>query len=229
MDIHLLPGLGADHRLFSRFLTGLPGRHVHDWPRMGTGAGLRRFAEVMADRVDIQRPHALVGVSMGGMVAQEMAAITRPLHTIIISSWKGPQEMPLHIRSLRGTRPERLITGAMLRHLMPMVRWQMGVETPDETALLEEFMHVHTVEQIKVQVAAVLDWEGPRRSVQGLVHIHGDHDRLMPVGLVEGARIVKGGTHFMVFSKALQVERIVREVLGLGNDRGERAPEDTNT
>jgi hypothetical protein len=35
----------------------------------------------------------------------------------------------------------------------------------------------------------------------------------MPASLVKGARIVPGGTHFMVFSKAREVGELVRSAL----------------
>lgn len=209
MDIHLIPGLGADHRIFDRLLVDMPDRHAHDWPVMAPGSSLRHFAEALAERIDASRPHVLIGMSMGGMVVQEMAAITKPERVVIISSWKGPHEMPLPIRSLRGTHPERVLTKEMLRRLMPMIRWQMGVRGKEEVALLDAFMHAHTIEQLKVQVAAVLDWQGPPSPVEGLLHIHGDQDRLMPLAPIQGAVVIAGGTHFMVFSKAKEVEMIL--------------------
>ena len=102
MDIHLIPGLGADHRLFNRFLVDAPHRFAHDWPDMPEGSSLVDFAKKLALEVDSSRPHILIGMSMGGMVVQEMAALTKPKAVAIISSWKGPAEMPLHIRALRG-------------------------------------------------------------------------------------------------------------------------------
>lgn len=213
MDIHLIPGLGADHRIFDRLLMDMPDRHAHDWPVMASGSSLRHFAEALAERIDGRRPHVLIGMSMGGMVVQEMAAFTKPERVVIISSWKGPHEMPLPIRSLRGTHPERVLTKEMLKRLMPMIRWQMGVRGKEELDLLDAFMHANTIEQLKVQVAAVLGWNGPPVPVGDLLHIHGDQDRLMPLAPIQNAVVVPGGTHFMVFSKAKEVEMILLDGL----------------
>lgn len=211
MDIHLIPGLGADGRIFQRFMAHAPQRVAHDHPRMPSGSSLRRYAEVIAERIPAGRPHVVVGMSMGGMIAQELATLTRPVRTVIISSWKGPQEMPLPLRTLRGTHPERTINPVLLRRLGPMIRWTMGVSTPEEVALLSAFMRDCTLEQMKVQVNAVMEWEGPAKPVPGLVHIHGDADRLMPVGLIKDAVVVKGGGHFMVYTHAPAVEQALRK------------------
>jgi pimeloyl-ACP methyl ester carboxylesterase len=210
MDIHLIPGLGTDHRIFQRLLVHHPSRIAHDWPRMANGSTLRHFAQALAERIDTSRPHVLLGMSMGGMVAQELAAITQPRHVVIVSSWKGPHEMPPAIRLMRRTHPERVLTKVMLARIATMVRWQMGVTTHEEVVLLDSFMHGIALEQLKVQIAAVLGWPGPVSPVKDILHIHGDQDRLMPLDLVRDAVVVPGGSHFMVWTQAAEVEAIIR-------------------
>lgn len=213
MDIHLIPGLGSDHRIFDKLLPDAPDRYAHDWPRMAEGSTLRHFAEALCERIDTSRPHALIGMSMGGMVVQEMAAISDPAHVIIISSWKGPHEMPPPIRLLRGRHPERILNKRFLQHSLPLVRWQMGVEEAESAALFDSFLAVHTIAQLKVQVNACLEWDGPANPIPDLVHIHGDRDRLMPLEHIAGAEVVRGGSHFMVYDKGPLVSGLVRAAL----------------
>jgi pimeloyl-ACP methyl ester carboxylesterase len=214
MDLYLLPGLGADHRLFRRLDLAPHRTQALDWPVMPEGSSLADFARVLADQVDRTRPHALVGVSMGGMVVQEMAAHTLPERTVIISSWKGPQEMPPPIRVLRGTHAERLMTPAFVKRTLPLMRWQMGVETDADKALFDAFIAATPLEQVRVQIAAVLGWEGPAKPVEGLVHIHGSADRLMPIWHIRHPVRVAGGGHFMVHDRPVEVGRLVLKALG---------------
>ena len=211
MDLYLIPGLGADHRLFERCDFGDHRVIAFDWPSMPEGSTLNDFARTLAEKVDAGAPHALIGVSMGGMVAQEMAAMTHPQKVIIISSWKGPQEMPLPIRLLRSAHAERLLTPAFFQRFQPIARWQLGVESPDEQGLFGHFLAVTPLAQLRAQVGAALGWEGapPHR----LVHIHGDQDRLMPIANIVAPIVVKGGTHMMVFSRAEEVSTLVRSAL----------------
>ncbi|MCB0790443.1 MAG: alpha/beta fold hydrolase [Flavobacteriales bacterium] len=214
MDCYLVPGLGADHRLFARL--DLRGHAVHylDWPEMPADSTMRDFARRMAARVDTTVAHALIGVSMGGMVAQEMAALTRPEHVVIVSSWKGVDEMPWNIRMLRGSHPERYLRPSLVRAAVPVVRWQMGAEAPEDMALFDALIGSIALEQLKVQVAAVLGWPGPAAPVHGLVHIHGDEDRLMPIDLIKEPVVrVEGGTHFMVHTLAERVGGLIRDAL----------------
>lgn len=218
MDLYLIPGLGADHRLFGKL--DLSGHTVHylDWPTMPAGSTMTEYAKALAAQVDTTRPHVLIGVSMGGMVAQELAALTKPVKVIIISSWKGPQEMPRQIRLLRGTHPERILTPMILKQTLPIARWQMGIESPEDIALFDQLITVHNIDQLKGQINACVTWTGPGEPVEHVVHIHGDHDRLMPIANVKDARIVTGGSHFMVFNKAKEVGELLRSELGPSPD-----------
>ena len=213
MDLYLIPGSGADHRLFGKLDLSDHPVHYLDYPTMPVGSSMKDFAKALAVQVDKSRPHVLIGASMGGMVAQELASLTKPVKVIIISSWKGPQEMPRHIRMLRGTHPERILTPTILKQTLPLVRWQMGVESPEDVALFDQLITVHDIDQLKGQIDACISWAGPAEPVKNLVHIHGDRDRLMPIANVKDARIITGESHFMVYSKAAEVGELLRSEL----------------
>lgn len=213
MLLYLIPGLSSDRRLFAKL--DLVGHQVHflDWPPMPAESSLADYARRLAARIDAGKPHALVGVSMGGMVAQEMAAITHPERVVIVSSWKRPEEMPRSLRLLRGTHPERILTPKVWEHIRPLARWQMGVERPEEVALFNALVASHSIDQLRIQINACLTWNGPAIPVQDLVHIHGDHDRLMPIDRIRGAHRIHGGSHFMVFNRAGEVGDAVKAAL----------------
>ncbi|MGV3636545.1 MAG: alpha/beta fold hydrolase [Flavobacteriales bacterium] len=213
MDLYLLPGLGADKRLFGKLDLEDDAVHYLEWPSMPFGSTLSDYARALAPAIDAAKPHVLIGVSMGGMVAQELAAITHPVKVIIVSSWKGPHEMPRSLRLLRGTHPERLLTPTVLKRTLALARWQMGVERPDEVTLFNELVMVHSVDQLKAQINACITWNGPPEPVKDLVHIHGDHDRLMPIAQVHGVQRIPGGSHFMVYSQPKEVGESVKAAL----------------
>lgn len=214
MRLYCLPGLGVAHRLYDRCDFGIHPINWLDWPVMPVGSMLEDYARVMATQVDAAEAHVLIGTSMGGMVAQEMAAITRPQRVIIISSWKGPQEIPWLIRAIRTLRLERLLTDWTMRRFVPtlrMMRWKLGAEKEDAQRLVGTMMNAWPAAQIRVMVRAALAWKGAE--VKDLVHIHGDRDALMPVRCIKDAIVIKVGTHMMVYTMAGEVSAAVRSAL----------------
>jgi thioesterase domain-containing protein len=74
----LLPGLGADERLFQAQRAAIPELEVPAWPDPVPGESLREFAARAAEAVPAGEGLYLGGSSFGGMVALEMAARVRP-------------------------------------------------------------------------------------------------------------------------------------------------------
>lgn len=216
MRVYTIPGLGADKRLFDKLM--LPGHTLHhlEWPRMREGSTMRQFAQALLPQLDTSAPHALVGVSMGGMVAQELASLTGAQRVVIISSWKGRKEMPWNMTMMRGLHPERLVSDVAVRRVIPflrVLRWTLGLEDRASQQLGQAMLATFSARDLRVMINAVIEWDGPTTPVQGLVHIHGDSDRLMPIGLINAPVVIARGTHFMVYSKAAEVSAAVRRAL----------------
>ena len=67
-------------------------------------------------------------------------------------------------------------------------------------------------EYYKWAMNAIINWKGANVTCP-VYHVHGDKDEVFPVSLVTNARIVKGGHHFMLMSKAEEVSEILQEFI----------------
>ncbi|MFZ5494267.1 MAG: hypothetical protein ACOZE5_02885 [Verrucomicrobiota bacterium] len=73
--IHALPGRGADRRMFPAPWTDLPEFTAHDWTEARGVHTLPELAASVATKGQIQVGDTLIGSSLGGMVACEMAKL----------------------------------------------------------------------------------------------------------------------------------------------------------
>lgn len=211
MKVYLLPGVGCDERLFQRLdLDGLDVVKLN-WPRFTHDSTLTSIAEEIATRVDRRQPHVLAGVSMGGMVAQELALITRPHKVVLISSWTGPQEWPLFVRVNARLRAHRLIREWSVRAAWPLKRLidrrEAGIDR-----LLWDMARKQGATQLRLGTDAILRWKGSRWTGP-LVRIHGDKDIVTPLRFPVD-HLVKGGQHVMVLTRADEVSRLLRSAIG---------------
>ena len=210
MKVYLLPGVGCDERLFTRLdLQGIDAVKL-TWPPFAKGTTLAVIAAAMVEHVVRDEPHVLVGVSMGGMVAQELAALTQPRKVVLISSWTGPQEWPPLVRiSARFGLPV-LIRDWSMRMVWPLKRI-IDRRTADIDSLLWEMAVRQRAQQLRRGTQAILRWKGsPWKGP--LVRIHGDKDIVTPLRFPVD-HLVRGGQHVMVLTRADEVSRMLRSAI----------------
>jgi pimeloyl-ACP methyl ester carboxylesterase len=202
MQLYLIPGLGTDRRLFSRL--HLPGHELIylEWPRFRPGSTLADMAREMRGQVDAGRPHIFIGVSMGGMVAQELAVLTAPQQVVLISSITGPSEMPLFLRFTKRMWLHHLITDTTVRLSWPMRR-HFGVRDREISQLLSDMAIEQGGTQIRRGTDAILRWTGSRWTGP-VTRIHGDADHVLPLRFPVD-HVVAGAPHTMVITRAEEV------------------------
>lgn len=207
MMLYLLPGVGCDARLFSQLDLGGVEMKVLEWPPFPKGCTLAQLAAKLRPLVDASEPHILGGVSMGGMVAQELALLTNPQKVILISTWTGPQEFPAYVRVAKALGLAHLISGFSMRATWPF-KMMLGRRDKATDQLLFEMAIKQTGTKIRHGVEAVLRWEGSRWNGP-VVRIQGNSDRVTPLRFPVDY-MVQGGPHIMVLVRASEVSSAIR-------------------
>lgn len=209
----LLPGLGADHRLFQRQQEVVPGLVVPPWPEPRPEDSLSTFAARLAQ--DIPRSDWLYvgGSSFGGMVAVELAALVRPRGVILIGSCSDPRSIsPLarQLRALARALPVRAFHPR--RWSLPLVLPKFGRLSREDRQLFMSMACETPASFLKWGVAAMLSWR-PTPSAAPIHHIHGSADRLIPLRLVHPDRVVPGGGHLLSLTHPREVNAFLAEAI----------------
>jgi pimeloyl-ACP methyl ester carboxylesterase len=84
--IYLIPGLGADGRMYMPQLRVLDNAIVLEHRKPLKGETLSAYSRRLAGQVDTAAPFILVGTSLGGMIAVEMSRIIQPDKVILIAA-----------------------------------------------------------------------------------------------------------------------------------------------
>jgi len=210
--IYCISGLGADERIFSKLIIkGYRLQHI-PWLPPVANESIEAYALRMA--APIQDENAvLIGVSFGGMMSIEIAKQKALRQIIIISSVKSVTELPAWMRAAGKMR---------LNKMFPLVRplsliegvanKRLGAFTPEEKEIARAYRKTANEAYVQWAVDKIVNWKNIWQP-KGILHIHGDADKIFPFQKIKEPLLIHGGTHFMVYNKADEISQKILDHL----------------
>ena len=170
---------------------------------------LPTYAARLIEQIDTSKPVVLVGVSFGGMIAQEIAKHISVQQLIIISSVKSPDEFDWKLKIARKTKLHLLAPTPLLKwgNLLT-ANYFFSVTDKQEAALLRQIVLDTDTKFMLWAIDAIMNWQNPE-PLPNIIHIHGTTDRIFPVKPIKNAHLIKGGGHFMIVNKAVEVSELI--------------------
>jgi len=213
MKVYLIPGLGADKRMYTQQVKILPDAVVIEHLRVVKDETITDYAKRVAALIDTSLPFALIGTSLGGIVCVELSRIISPEKIILISSVKNRNELPLLLRSMKYLHVHKLLSGERFKHLNKLIVKMLGSGENSQTAtLLEDMANDTPVEFIEWAIDAIVRWYPPEKCREDIIHIHGTKDRLLPFSKIKNA-VAVNGTHVINMTMSEEVNCIILDAL----------------
>jgi len=202
MRLYLIPGTGADERLF----------HQLDLSRFDTvnielstplkKESLEQYSSRIArEQMDTTRPFVILGVSLGGMVATELADLLAPEAVIIIASAKTSSEIPPSYHLARYVPVHYVVGGKTMRWFTKQVQPTFEPMENAQRDLFIDMLYGKDPAFLKGAVRMMVDWDR-ETAPEGIIHIHGKHDHTLPYKQthvdLQHARGCGGGTEEII-------------------------------
>ena len=196
--IYLFPGQGSDERIFQ----GLHFDSVRyeviaiDYPRPHRGESMSSYADRLQPQIDTALPYTFIGVSLGGMISQELCRKLDPEQVIAISSITERQELPPFYRSQRWLPFYRLMPAGIIKMGS---RIAQPLFEPDRKAfapLFRSMLKDKDAKFIKRAIGMIAAWRPPEHQNK-VIHIHGDDDHTLPIRRSDAEHVISGGSHMM--------------------------------
>lgn len=210
--VYFIPGMAAGPEIFRNIR--LPKEHydveVLEWLIPKKNETLKEYAGRMADRIKDPNP-ILIGVSFGGIVAQEMNEFLNLRKLIIISSVKNRKELPRRMRFAGATGLYKLIPTSLVLSREDLTTFSIGPKSKRRLRLYQKYLNVRDPYYLDWSIKQIVTWK--RKEVTpGLIHIQGDKDKVFPFKYIESAIVVKNGTHIMIINRGREIARILQSV-----------------
>jgi len=214
LTVYLLPGHGSDYRVWQEMdFSGYDTVHL-DYPFLPErGERMPEYAQRLLAKIDTTRPFALVGISLGGMLAVEMAQHCNPAAVVILSSARGRFDLPWRYRVQRYLPLQYLLPGALMRQLTIWIQPWFEPQVHTRRELCADMLRQKPAKLFARGVKMIIHWQRQQLD-SSVVHLHGTHDSTLPLKAVSPPVIVlPGATHMMTLFEPRTVEAILRPIL----------------
>jgi pimeloyl-ACP methyl ester carboxylesterase len=221
MNVYFISGLAADRRVFKhiRLPNGFTMIHL-DWIPALKGETLVNYASRLATPINRSEPFILVGLSMGGMVATEIAKQYSPTATILLSSIATHQHLPTHLKLAGKLKLHRIVPVKLVKNAAILKRF-FTTETPDDKTTLKQIIRESDSRFIYWAMDAILKWRN-EEVPQPLFHLHGTRDEILPIKYTKPTHVIPKAGHLMVMNRASQVNEFLTGILKRYQPKPER-------
>lgn len=211
--IFLIAGMGADTRIYNNIELPDDDEVIPvDWIEPDVSDTLTSYSQKLIKQYNVTYNSIVIGNSLGGMMAIEIAKLIPLNKVILISSIKTTDEAPGYFTFFKMLPLYKLIPDTVFRHMGVTIRPIFGGMSPQQLWLFKDMLRKTSPKFLKWAMTAVLKWKNTTIPPNVYI-ITGDKDRVFNYKLIKDAIIVKGGTHIMIFDKAKEINKILKGIL----------------
>jgi pimeloyl-ACP methyl ester carboxylesterase len=212
MKAFLISGIGADYRLFTHISLpeGYETHYVH-WIPPEPEEPLPSYARRLTAQIDTSEPYILIGFSLGGIMAVEIAKIFPPACTILISSIPVSANLPPYYRRAHQLKLQRLASPTLIKALATF-KQRLTMRSRENFKIMREVIWAGDDRFIAWAMDAVVNWQNDRLP-HPFFHIHGTWDEILPIKFTKPTHIVPRRGHNMIMSHAPIINNLLREIL----------------
>ena len=211
-DIYLIPGIGADTRVFGK-LNLQDHVIIHcNWLKPLRNHNLKTYAQTLINQYNIKNNSVIIGNSLGGMIAVEISKFIPVKQLILISSIKTANEAPGYFFIFRAIPIYRYLPlKAILAFGLACMNF-FKLMPGQNVALFKSMIGNSNDKTMVWGMDAALNWNNLFRPPD-VIHINGDHDPVFPLRKIKGAIVIRMGTHLMVYDRADDINKVLLKLL----------------
>ena len=210
--IFLFPGLGADSRLFAH--TYIPGAitKVMEMRAPLRHETLKDYCKSMLRDIPPDEKLVFIGVSFGGILAQEISKLRPVERIILVSSVSSRRQFPRAFVLLRIFPIFKILPGKWLKRLIVWIGRTFTHKSETEEKLFETMVRDADTGLIRWGIHQTIHWK-KSSPLPGVIHIHGSRDPLFPCEKIKPDYVIEGGEHFIIFQRAEEINKLLQHIV----------------
>jgi len=202
IPVYFIPGLAANPTIFENIKLDKNRFEMFwlEWKIPHKKETLQNYAKRIAEEIQHKNP-VLIGVSFGGILAQEISSVISVRKTIILSSVKSNQEFPRRMKFAKFTRIYKLFPVGIFTNIERYIPNSINHKyLKNRKKIYKKYMSVRDKYYLKWSLEQLILWNR-KTPDPNVIHIHGSNDEVFPIKYIHNCFVVEGGTHIMILNK----------------------------
>ncbi|PKV50504.1 hypothetical protein ATE84_2562 [Aquimarina sp. MAR_2010_214] len=211
--VYFVPGMAADVSIFEyiklpkdKFVT-----QTLPWKIPDKKESIENYAKRMCEEIEYKNC-ILIGVSFGGVMVQEMSKYLNVKKLVIISSVKNKFELPTRIKIARKTKAYKLLPTTLVSKIDNWEKLAFGDFAKKRAAMYQKYLSINDKRYLDWAIEKMVCWD-QEKTLDKLIHIHGDKDIVFPITNIKNCITVDGGTHVMIVNRARWFNKYLPEII----------------
>ena len=210
MKLYCISGLGVDHRAFRNLqIEGVELVHI-SWITPLKNESLAEYAERLFYSASIPHEYSLIGVSFGGMIAQEFEKIQKPKSLFLVSTISSSEELSGLFKFGGKLKLYKVIPRILLKRSNWLTYYLFGVKSKEDKALFREILADSDLPFSRWAMGAIAQWKNTSNSTG--IRMHGAKDRILPERDTPKCSIPSAG-HFMIVTHGNELSHFITKNL----------------
>mgnify|MGYP003116705318 CR=1 FL=1 len=201
VHVYFMPGMATNPSIFEYIKLPEDQFKIHwlEWQLPKKNETLKEYSLRMISFVKHDKI-VLIGVSFGGIVVQEMSKYLNLKRLIIISSVKSRDELPRRMRYASKMSIVKFLPTRIINYVDHFEKIAFTDFLKLRAKLYKKYLSVRDINYVDWSLSKMINWDC-KKPIPGIVHIHGDEDRVFPYKYINDCITLKGGTHIMVVTR----------------------------
>ncbi len=210
--VYFVPGMAAGSEIFNniRFPEDKYEIRVLEWLIPEKNESLTEYAHRMALRIK-ESNVILIGVSFGGVVAQEMDQFLSLRKLIIISSVKTRHELPRRMKIAAWTKAYKLAPTSLVLSVEDLTKFSIGPKTKKRLSMYQQYLHVRDKRYLRWALEKMVTWDR-EKPLPNVIHIQGEKDSVFPIKYISDCKVIPKGTHIMILNRGREISQLLLQI-----------------
>lgn len=210
--LYCITGLGADEKVFKYLDLSFVNPVFIDWLTPLANETLQSYATRIKEKYIHELNPLIFGLSLGGMIAVEIAKSIPSAKVIIISSAKTKNEIPFYWKAFKYMPVYKILPEWSVKQNLLVRNYFVGAKNHAAKYYIKHVAKHSDIKFYRWAIEHIITWEN-ETVPSNIIHIHGTNDKLLPYKFLKADIPVDNGGHLMVIENAEQISALIKNII----------------